>query len=649
MTERKLNDNLSTAKSPTPLTFEQLVSWRRPGDPQISPDGTRIAFTLKSVSNEAEHATGAIWMVPAVNGDPRQFTDDKSLNDSPRWSPDGTRVAFLSDRAEPGKSSVYLIVVDGGEAERVFQQQGELSGLSWSPDGRFLGVLMVDPETDDEKKKKEERDDAHVWDDNYKYRRLWVLDVESGAATAISPETRHVHYYCWSWDSMQLAINSTNTPRVDDIYHSTDVSIIGRDGSSQSHVCSPVGVTPGLTWSNDGARLAYLGAAGRVVHTDYVYSISIDGGDPVCLTPDYRGTVDHLSTDDRNLLYFSSVEGLNSLIYRLDWSGNRTQLTHDDFTGKLTPPFTVSSDGEFVAYVREDVTHAPNVWTLGTDDISTVNTTQVTHFTTDLECAALGEAEIVRWSSDPGVEIDGLLIRPHGYEPGKRYPLLAFVHGGPTWHWSNMFHASWHDWGQMMASRGYAVLLPNPRGSTGRGPEFSNAIFGDVGGGEYRDLMSGVDAIIERGIADPDRLGVGGWSWGGYMTAWVVSQTDRFKAAVMGAGLPNMVSDNSLGDIPSANLSYFATTPYHDPEPYWDRSALKYIRTAKTPTLILHGEADERVNPAEGREMYIALRTLGVETQFVTYPREGHRVMERKHQLDLVGRVASWYDRFLAS
>ena len=198
-----------------------------------------------------------------------------------------------------------------------------------------------------------------------------------------------------------------------------------------------------------------------------------------------------------------------------------------------------------------------------------------------------------------------------------------------------------------MAGRGYAVLMPNPRGSTGRGAEFSNAIFGDVGGGEYRDLMSGVDAMIERGIADPERLGVGGWSWGGYMTAWVVSQTGRFKAAVMGAGLPNMVSDNGLGDIPSANLSYFERSTYHDPEAYWDRSAIKYIRNATTPTLILHGEADDRVHPGQGREMYVALRTLGVETQFVTYPREGHPIMERKHQLDLVGRIVSWYDRYL--
>jgi dipeptidyl aminopeptidase/acylaminoacyl peptidase len=253
----------------------------------------------------------------------------------------------------------------------------------------------------------------------------------------------------------------------------------------------------------------------------------------------------------------------------------------------------------------------------------------------------------VRWQSDAGVEVEGVLIKPVGYEDGQRYPLVVQVHGGPTWAWVDRFYGSWHDWGQMLAGRGYAFLMPNPRGSTGRGPEYTSANFNDIGGGEFRDLMAGVDYLIERGIADPERLGVGGWSWGGYMTAWTVSQTDRFKAAVMGAGLPNMISDNGLGDIPSANLSYFDQSPYHDPQPYFDRSAIKHIRNAVTPTLILHGGADKRVNPAQGQEMYIALRTLGVPVTFVTYPREGHGISERKHQIDLMNRVIDWYGRYL--
>jgi dipeptidyl aminopeptidase/acylaminoacyl peptidase len=261
-----------------------------------------------------------------------------------------------------------------------------------------------------------------------------------------------------------------------------------------------------------------------------------------------------------------------------------------------------------------------------------------------MEQAALGEQEIVRWESDPGVEIEAVLIKPHGYEEGKRYPLVVQAHGGPTAHWANGFYADWHDWGQYLAGRGFAVLMHNPRGSTGYGSGFMNALHGEVGHVELRDLMSGVDVMIERGIADPQRLGIGGWSWGGYMTAWTVTQTDRFKAAVMGAGLPNMVSDNSIGDIPGANLSYFETSPYEDPDALWERSAIRHIRNCTTPVLILHGEADERVNFFQSVEMYVALRELDKPHQFVTYPREPHGIRERKHQIDLIERVGRWFE-----
>jgi dipeptidyl aminopeptidase/acylaminoacyl peptidase len=519
---------------------------------------------------------------------------------------------------------------------------------AWSPDGRFIAVLFTEPETDEEKKRKEERDDVRVWDTDYKYQRLWIVDVATHEAKAVSPEQRQVQTYAWSPDSARIAINTTATPRIDDGFYPTDVSIISRDGGDLIPVFEPTGVAHDLTWSSDGTNLAYRGPAGRVMHPDYVYSIPAVGGDPTCLTPDFPGTVEYVRANAGGSLCMVAYEGVDSTLYRLDWSGERTQLLSAS-RGRISTPLGLSADGRCLAAIREDATHAPNVWTADLSDISHRSLAQRTNLNPEIESAALGQPEIVRWTSDPGVEVEGVLIKPHGYIEGRCYPFVVQVHGGPTGLWSNQFAATWHDWAQSLASRGFAVLMPNPRGSTGRGPEYSNAIFGDVGGGEYRDMMTGVDAMIERGIADPERLGVGGWSWGGYMTAWTVSQTDRFKVAVMGAGLPNMISDNSLGDIPSANLSYFETTPYHDPEPYFERSAIRYIRNAKTPTLILHGEADDRVSPAEGREMYIALRTLGVETQFVTYPRERHGFTERKHQLDLIRRVVEWYERFLGA
>lgn len=631
---------------PQPLTTEQLVTHRRPSDPQISPGGERIAFTLRPVSKEKEHPESAIWVVSFAGGEPRQFTAGQWDDEEPRWSPDGRRLAFLSDRAERGKKSVYIMPADGGEARRVFDQQGDMEQLSWSPDGRFLAVLFTDPETEEEKKRKEERDDARVWDTDYKYQRLWVIDVEAGTAKAVSPEGRQVWTYAWSPDSERLALNLTPTPRIDDIFLENEVVIVPRAGGDPTPVFRQIGMAEHLTWSQDGKYLAYRARAGRVVHGDYVYRIPVEGGEPVCLTPGYDGTSEALWPLGRDALLMVADEGVNMTLYRLSWEGERERLLAGEPLGTFAPVATADASGQRIAVVWEDATHAPDVWVLSRDDISPALQRR-THFNPELEAAALGQLEIVRWESDPGVEVEGLLFKPVGYQEGQRYPLVVQIHGGPTWLWTNQFAATWHEWAHALAGRGYAVLMPNPRGSTGRGPAYSNALFGDVGGCEYRDIMAGVDYLIERGIADPERLGVGGWSWGGYMTAWIVSQTTRFKAAVMGAGLPNMISDNGLGDIPSANLSYFETSPYHDPEPYFERSAIRYIRNATTPTLILHGEEDRRVAMAQGQEMYVALRTLGVETQFVTYPREGHSIQERKHQVDLIDRVIGWFDRHL--
>ncbi|ACZ40194.1 alpha/beta hydrolase family protein [Sphaerobacter thermophilus] len=639
-------DDEQASSVPQPLTTEQLVTHRRPSDPQISPDGERIAFTLRPVSKEKEHPESAIWVVSFAGGEPRQFTAGQWDDEEPRWSPDGRRLAFLSDRAERGKKSVYIMPADGGEARRVFDQQGDMEQLSWSPDGRFLAVLFTDPETEEEKKRKEERDDARVWDTDYKYQRLWVIDVEAGTAKAVSPEGRQVWTYAWSPDGERLALNLTPTPRIDDIFLENEVVIVPRAGGDPTPVFRQIGMAEHLTWSQDGKYLAYRARAGRVVHGDYVYRIPVEGGEPVCLTPGYDGTSEALWPLGRDALLMVADEGVNMTLYRLSWEGERERLLAGEPLGTFAPVATADASGQRIAVVWEDARHAPDVWVLSRDDISPALQRR-THFNPELEAAALGELEIVRWESDPGVEVEGLLFKPVGYQEGQRYPLVVQIHGGPTWLWTNQFAATWHEWAHALAGRGYAVLMPNPRGSTGRGPEYSNALFGDVGGCEYRDIMAGVDYLIERGIADPERLGVGGWSWGGYMTAWIVSQTTRFKAAVMGAGLPNMISDNGLGDIPSANLSYFETSPYHDPEPYFERSAIRYIRNATTPTLILHGEEDRRVAMAQGQEMYVALRTLGVETQFVTYPREGHSIQERKHQVDLIDRVIGWFDRHL--
>jgi dipeptidyl aminopeptidase/acylaminoacyl peptidase len=625
------------------LALDLLTSHSRPSDPQISPEGDRIAFTLAPVSREGEHPAAAIWVVEAGGGEARQFTGGGEWYDAaPRWSPDGARLAFISDRGRRGERTLYAMPAGGGEALRLFERRGKVSEPAWSPDGRYLAFLYTDPETEEEKRRKEERDDARVRDADYKYTRLWVVDAESRAASPVSPEGRQVWGYAWAPDSERLAINTSPAPLANGLFEETEVSVVPRSGGGPEPVFRLVGAARDLVWSPDGRYLAYRARAGRVVNGDYVHRVPAGGGDPECLTPDYRGTGAHLSRLGDSLLLLAH-EGLHAAFYRLGWDGRMERMLKG-VRGKVVAPVTADREGKRIAAIRQDAAHPPDVYAGGIGGSGLLRRTRLNP---ELEAAGLGAAEPVRWESDAGVEVEGLLVQPAGYEEGRRYPLVVQAHGGPNWLWQDQFCAGWHDWAQVLASRGYAVLLPNPRGSTGYGPEFTNANFMDVGGGELRDIMSGVDAMVGRGLADPDRLGICGWSWGGYLAAWAITQTERFRAAVVGAGPSNLISDNSLGDIPSANLSFFERTPYDDPDPYYERSPIRYVGNVKTPTLILHGEEDERVSVAESIQLYVALRSLGIETQLVTYPREGHRIEERKHQLDLLRRMAGWFERFL--
>ncbi|MFN3337010.1 MAG: alpha/beta hydrolase family protein, partial [Thermomicrobium sp.] len=400
---------------------------------------------------------------------------------------------------------------------------------------------------------------------------------------------------------------------------------------------------------------AYRGPAGRVVHGEYVFRRRVDGGEAECLTPGYPGTIEHLGASrGGEELVIVGYEGVNARVYRLGWDGER-RLLCPRVVGSWHGPVSGSADGERWAGVWSDGEHVSDVWGWrAPHDISQAQPTQstesadllrLTQLHPDIE-AKLCPVQVVEWESDPGVRVQGLLVLPRG-DAKPPFPLVVQIHGGPTSLWANEFAGSWHDWAQPLASRGCAVLLPNPRGSTGRGTEWVNALFGDVAGGEFRDVLAGVDFLVAQGLADPERLGVSGWSWGGYLTAWTVTQTDRFKAAFMGAGLCNLISDNNLGDIPSANLSYFALTPSEDPEPYWERSPVRYVKHVATPILIAHGEEDERVSACESIQFYRALQLLGKPAVLVTYPREKHGFEERQHQRDLLTRIIAWFAEHL--
>lgn len=633
------------------ITPELAVEQKRISDPRVSPDGQHIAFVVTPIAQKEEKGTSEIWMVGFDGVEERRFTSGKFCDSAPRWSPDGSRLAFISDREEAGKSQLFVMSAHGGEAIGLTKRKSGVSAPAWSSDGSLLAFLSPDEETEEEEKDKKDRKDAIVVDENLKLNRLYVIDPEGGEPRQISSAGAvNVWHFDWAPDSTRLVAITSPTPNVSDYREPNDMLILNIDGGSRHKLMTHDTGMSAPRWSPDGSTIAVLAREGRIVSQDAIMTVSAENGQGRILTAEYAGAVFDIqwSADGRSLI-FLSLENLHGNVGSFSvTSGKARSLLPADMRAHGSFGYELSLDrtGKRFATTRTDSDHPAEVWagTLGK------SLEQVTNRNRALAEAKLARTEVVEWKSSDGMEICGLLVYPLDYQEGRRCPLILQIHGGPAGFWADRFYGSWHDWAQLLAANGYAVLLPNPRGSIGRGAKFTNANFRDLGGMEFQDVMAGVDAMIERGVADRDRLGIGGWSHGGYLTAWAVTQTDRFKAAVMGAGVANMVSDQGQSDIPGFNLDYFYDTLhelYEDVSLLWDRSPMKYITHVKTPTLVLHGEKDERVTAPQGKEFYRGVKAMGVPTQLVVYPREPHGLKEREHQLDLMTRVLGWFRKYV--
>lgn len=635
------------SKPKLPLTPEELADRKTPVGPRVSPDGRLVVFTVSVSGQKGEHPESTLW-VSRDGGPAKQFTAGVGADSDPRWSPDGKQLLLISDRAERGTGKLYLLPVDGGEAQALGELSGELSEPAWSPDGKSIAVLRQDPETPEQKKRKEEKNDAVVVDAEPHLTRLWVVDVATGAARQLTYGTRQVRAFGWSPDSERLVIVTTEEPDIDALMRDSQVWTLPRTGGLVTQVVTLVSaaISPIFVETSTGQGLVVQAHGFRDDPPDSVWYIPFDGGVPRNLLPGFEGNVEYLDEypGSRSQVLVRAVSGTHSRIYALDVETGTLQSlvpASMEGVGSITSGPSLSADGQTLALVwsRGNVPHEVYVGKTG-GDVKPV---------TELGKGFAGRlqpTEVVTWTCD-GYEIEGILTYPAGYEEGMSYPLVVEIHGGPSWQWEDYAFLDWHDWAQLLASNGFAVLAPNPRGSTGRGAAFQKLLQDDVGGGESRDVIAGALAMVERGIADRDRLGIGGWSWGGYLTAFTITQTDQFKAAVMGAGLSNLVSDHGQDDISSSNLFYFPGLPYQHMDPYWNRSAIPHIAKCTTPTLILHGDADARVHPAQGMEMYRALKSLNVPVEFVRYPRQGHPIKERHHQIDLMQRLVAWYQRWL--
>ena len=624
------------------LTALDLMKVVGVGNPRISPDGTRVAYTVTETKMEKDKEwknVTQVWVVPVSGGGPRQYTRGDKSATAPEWSPDGSLLAFLSDREKDGERQVWMMRADGGEAWAVTAHKGGASGFHFSPDGKQLLLSATDQPAKDEEDRKKVKDDTIVIDHDIKMTHLWTWNIETKAEKRLTEGDFTVSDSQWSPDGTRITYTTRPTPKADDGSLS-DVWVMTVSGREKKKLVTDSGSSDTARWSPDGKWIAYTGGPdyGAGVSTSYLYLIATNGGAPKQLTTKFDLSVGTpVWSRDGKTIYFSTnvLEAIE--VYRCDVaSGSVAQVTNP---GGLTGISEISRDGKIIVGTTSSAQQPTELYTLRG------NVSQnITSHNAWLQDYSLAKTEVVKWKSKDGTEIEGLLTKPAGFEAGKKVPLLLNPHGGPTGASLNNFNGT----AQVLAANGFAVLQPNFRGSTGKGLAFAQANKNTWGKGDYEDCMAGVDAMIASGLADPDRLGAFGWSYGGYMTFWILTQTDRFKAVSPGAGLSNIYSMYSQNDI-QRYLRWFYSdkSPWEAQELYWDRSPMKYIKNVKTPTMIMHGQVDTRVPIAQAQEFYMALKEMKVPVEFVVYPRENHGFTEPRHQMDRVRRYVKFFAKYL--
>jgi dipeptidyl aminopeptidase/acylaminoacyl peptidase len=632
----------SKANAPKLLTPEASLNLNNISDLQFSSDGNRLAFVVTEPA-KGERRARHIWIYEKQSGALRQFTFSAKSEFLPRWSPDGKQLAFLSDRDE--QQQVYAMRADGGEASALTKGKRGVKNFAWSPDGKQIAFLAPDAKTEAEEKKEKDKDDARVVDKEDKHSRLWLLSLDTGEAKALTEPKWDIREAVWHPSGTGLMLNATDRPESDQnterifFFRLSAASAGDRKAADpMTQTLAPRGPFGNIRIAADGKRMAFVGCRE-------------DGPSPHDLILARHGekATQNLSgaSVDRPVFDFRWTKdgGLLALVE----DGFHTKFVSFSAEGALRDipampanpnAFSVSDSGE-VAFGGQTATTPQELWLW--DQKSAPK--QISHLNDSWKQYTLSAPEFYKYKSkSPGLEIEAALLKPLGYDGKSKLPLIALIHGGPTGAWQD----SVETWGQLLAARGYAVFYPNIRGSSGYGQKFIEMNRGDWGGGDYQDVVAGVKDLVDRGIADAKRLGIGGWSYGGYMSEWAITQTDMFKAAVSGAGLSNLISEYGTEQGPSYD-EWFYGLPY-EPEKiagFLNSSPLVHLKNVKTPTLILQGDADPVDPPGQSQELYRGLKRYGVETELVVYPREPHGFHEEKHLLDRLNRILAWYDKYL--
>jgi dipeptidyl aminopeptidase/acylaminoacyl peptidase len=625
-------------------SIDDLINLKRVASPAISPDGKHVAYTIRETNWDENAYETEIWVGDAATGRSRQLTNARRSSSQPAWSPDGAWLAFISDR--DGKRQLYRIAIRGGEAEKLTSVDEGVTAFAWSPSGKEIAFTMLDPVSDAMKEREKRWGDVKLEDQDQRYTHLHVFDLTARTTRAITKGPMVVGSFDWSPDGRQIAFDHRTTSDPSD-NGTADISVVTPATSAVSIVVALDGPDTSPRWSPDGTQLAFVTSMGKPFF--YYQNSVIAAIAPGTPTP---RVLSEAFDENPNLvdwtpagISFAASERTWSYLFTLDpaTKGIRKHAVRDNWIGG---GFSLSADGRQAAFTGTGPTEFPDVYIA---PLATMAATKVSDAGAQVASWPKHAREVVKWQSQDGAEIEGVLHKPADFQDGRRYPLLVIIHGGPTGVSRPTPYGSVGYYPlDLFLAKGALVLEPNYRGSAGYGEKFRSLNVRNLGIGDAWDVLSGIDALVKQGLVDRDRVGSMGWSQGGYISAFLTTRhADRFRAISVGAGISDWMTYYVNTDIHPFTRQYLKATPWDDPKIYADTSPMTYIKQARTPTLIQHGEDDARVPIPNAFQLYQGLRDQNVAVQLSIFKGFGHGLTKPKANRAAMQQNLDWFTKYL--
>ena len=625
------------------MTTDDGLDMVQVGGAMISPDGSWVLFSKSELNWEENERETTWWRVSAEGGEPYRYIGDDGGGNF-QFSPDGSRLAFT--RSVDDESQLFLLPTTGGEAVQLSEHETSIGSYAWSEDGSKIIFVATEPRTDEEEEAREAGYDAIFVDEgpngqqSGNWNNLWLIEVESGAERRLTDTDHRIGSFSVAPNGDRILFTSRIENRRNQ-QNLSEIQLLEVEAGTIRQLTDNSAPEGRLSWAPDGRSFAYTARTDGEweLLLDKIWVMDPDGGGRRIVSGAFDGNIGNFVwAPDASAILFSGLHGTNNNLYRINLgSDSIEQITSS--VGSLAPS-SFSRDRAKMAYVFQDFDTPADIWVGPTDGTGAVQLTDVNPTITDE--LVLGQGEVIRWESRDGTEIEGILMLPAEYQSGV-LPLLLHIHGGPAGVFRNSFSASNHVW----AGLGYAQLFPNVRGSSGYDDDLLRGNLRDIGSGDYEDLMTGVDELISRGIADPDKLGLRGWSYGGILGGWTITQTDRFKGASVGAMVSDWTSEYGPGFNHDVRLWYIGGTPWDNTDEWRERSALTHVANVTTPTLVLHGINDRTDTEPQSMMFFQALKDQGKITRYIRFPREPHGFQEPRHQRTRDVEEIRWIQKYV--